>query len=80
LADINLARFIVDLHSKKSVTNAFSMYDYTAIKKYIAVAKKIKPRITKDAAELLKKHYIELRMKDKAQNQNNSYRITVRQL
>lgn len=55
-------------------------YDYTEIKKYIMVAKKIKPRVTREAGELFKRFYIELRMKDKAQNQNTSYRITVRQL
>ncbi len=77
--DHNLGRFIVDLHRKK--LNAIQpKYDYPTIKKYITVAKKIKPKLTREAAQLLKKFYCELRVKDKAQNQNTSYRITVRQL
>ena len=36
--------------------------------------------ITHEAAELLRKYYRELREKDKHFTQNNSYRITVRQL
>jgi DNA replication licensing factor MCM6 len=81
LHDLNLARFIVDLHSNKNLNQpVIATYTYDMIKKYIAVAKKIKPRLTHEAAELLRKSYIELRMKDKTQNQNNCYRVTVRQL
>lgn len=46
LADYNLARFIVDLHRNKHEM-APQRYNYEAIKKYITVAKKIKPRLTK---------------------------------
>ena len=81
LHDLNLARFIVDLHSRKNINQLVATtYTYEMIKKYITVAKKIKPRLTREAAEILRKSYIDLRVKDKCQNQNNSYRITVRQL
>jgi DNA replication licensing factor MCM6 len=78
-ADVNLANFIVDLHRKK-VERAKPKYDYKTLKKYISVAKKVKPRLTRHAAELIRKFYIEIRSKDKVQSSNTSYRITVRQL
>ncbi len=46
LTDVTLGRFIVDLHRKKKEA-IVAKYDYKTIKKYIAVAKKIKPRVTK---------------------------------
>jgi DNA replicative helicase MCM subunit Mcm2 (Cdc46/Mcm family) len=77
MTDYNLGNFIVNLHRKKQdhLTNA--KYDHKTIKNYIMIGKKIKPKITHEAAELMKKFYIELRNKDKSYN---SYRITVRQL
>jgi DNA replication licensing factor MCM6 len=48
------------------------------LKKYISLAKKIKPQLSYDSANLLRKFYIDIRSKDK--NNNNSYRVTVRQL
>jgi DNA replication licensing factor MCM6 len=66
------------LHRKKE--NALEQkYSTKEIKNYISTAKKIKPRITVEAAELLRKYYMELRHKDKV-SANNSYRVTVRQL
>jgi DNA replication licensing factor MCM6 len=51
LHDLNLARFIVDLHSRKNINQPIvSTYTYEMIKKYITVAKKIKPRLTYEAA------------------------------
>ncbi len=46
LTDQNLGRFIVDLHRKRH--NAIvAKYSYETIKKYITVAKKIKPKVTR---------------------------------
>jgi len=53
-------------------------YDMKALKKYISVTKKIKPQLTIESANLLRRFYIDIRSKDK--NNNNSYRVTVRQL
>lgn len=53
-------------------------YDMKALKDYISVTRKIKPQLTLESADLLRKYYIEIRGKDKSNN--NSYRITVRQL
>lgn len=53
LADYNLARFIVDLHRKKA-NNDPQKYTYEEIKKYITVAKKVKPRLTQAASRLLR--------------------------
>jgi len=43
------------------------------------LAKKIKPRLTHEAALNLRKFYQQLRQNDKI-TQNSSYRVTVRQL
>jgi len=48
------------------------------LKEYVAVTRKIKPQLTIESGELLRKLYIEIRSKDK--NNTNSYRVTVRQL
>lgn len=48
------------------------------LKEYIAVTRKIKPQLSTESGELLRKFYIEIRSKDK--NNTNSYRVTVRQL
>jgi DNA replication licensing factor MCM6 len=53
-------------------------YDMRILKEYIAVTRKIKPQLTIESGELLRKFYIEIRSKDK--NNTNSYRVTVRQL
>lgn len=54
------------------------IYEAKEIKEYIKLARKIKPRLTIQAAELLRKCYNELRVRDK--NNYSSYRVTVRQL
>lgn len=53
-------------------------YDMKTLKDYISVTRKIKPQLSLESAELLRKFYIEIRSKDK--NSSNSYRVTVRQL
>ncbi len=53
-------------------------YDMKELKKYISITRKIKPQLNINAAKLLRDYYIEIRGKDK--NNNNSYRVTVRQL
>lgn len=54
-------------------------YDMKKLKEYISVCRKIKPQMTPEAGQLLRKFYIEIRSNDKRSN-DNSYRITVRQL
>lgn len=55
------------------------IYDTAIIKEYMKLAKKIKPRLTHEAAVNLRKFYLQLRQNDKI-TQNTSYRVTVRQL
>jgi DNA replication licensing factor MCM5 len=77
-SDLHLSDFIINLHRKKD--NALEQKcTPKAIRNYISVCKKLKPRITVEAGELLRKYYMELRHKDKV-TVNNSYRVTVRQL
>ena len=77
-SDLHLSEFIIDMHiNKERAVNR--KYDIKILKTYISTAKKLKPRLTLKAAELLRKFYIELRNNDKT-SRNTSYRITVRQL
>ncbi len=62
--------------NKETVINP--MYDMKTLKLYISLARKLKPQLTEESAKLLRTFYIEIRNKDK--NNNNSYRVTVRQL
>jgi len=78
MADEHLSQFIVNMHREKEKAMAPTI-DPKAIKTYISVAKKVKPMLTKNAAELLRKYYVEIRNKDKA-DRMNSTRVTVRQL
>lgn len=55
------------------------IYSTEKLQNYIKLAKKINPRITHEAAVLLRKFFLELRKKDKI-TRNTSYMTTVRQL
>ena len=74
---MNLSEFIINIHRLKKPSNP-PKYDMRDLKEYLSVCRKIKPQISIDSAELLRKYYIEIRSRDK--NSSNSYRITVRQL
>lgn len=52
-------------------------YDMKTLKLFIGLVRKIKPQLTEESAKMLRNFYIEIRSKDKG---NNNYRITVRQL
>ena len=65
------------IHKEKALFNR--KYDNQILKIYISTARKLKPRLTIGAAELLRKFYQNLRNNDKT-SFNTSYRITVRQL
>lgn len=53
-------------------------YDMKTLKLFIGLVRKIKPQLTEESAKMLRNYYIEIRSKDKGNN--NSYRVTVRQL
>lgn len=76
-ADEHLSNFIINMHRLKDTAVA-PKYDMKTLKKYISIARKIKPQLTHESAQLLRRYYIEIRSRDK--NNNNSYRVTVRQL
>jgi len=50
------------------------------IRRYIAFAKKFKPRITKESQEFMVEEYKKLRQRDANAMSKASWRITVRQL
>ncbi len=76
--DHTIASHIVNLHRKRD--KALEP-DYTIeqMQNYLRFAKLLKPQMTKEAAETLKKEYVKLRINDAGQ-QKTAYRITVRQL
>lgn len=76
-ADEHLSNFIINMHRLKDTAVA-PKYDMKTLKKYISIARKIKPQLTHESAQLLRRYYIDIRSRDK--NNNNSYRVTVRQL
>ena len=76
-ADKNLSEFIINIHRFKQPSNP-PKYHMKDLKDYLSICRKIKPQMSLDSAELLRKYYIEIRGRDK--NSNNNYRITVRQL
>jgi DNA replication licensing factor MCM6 len=78
-SDRNLSEFIVSMHKEKKQVKILKPYTIKQVKKYLCIAKRIKPRITKEAAEDLRRFYVELRKNDK-QKQNSQYQVTVRQL
>ena len=78
-ADAHLSQFIINMHRNKERA-VVTRYEQKHIKLYMSVAKKLKPMMTGEGAELLRKYYKELREKDKNLSQMSSYRVTVRQL
>lgn len=77
--DYAIARKIVDLHSNIEET-AEHKYSKEDVLQYIAFAKKFKPILNKEAAELLVSNYNHLRMRDNTSVGRSTWRITVRQL
>jgi DNA replication licensing factor MCM6 len=77
-SDAHLSEFLLNMHRNKERALT-SKYDTKTLKLYISTARKLKPRLTIPAGELLKKYYHNLRVNDKTQH-NTSYRVTVRQL
>ena len=76
-ADKNLSEFIINIHRFKQPMNP-PKYHIQDLKDYLSICRKIKPQISLESAQLLRKYYIDIRGRDK--NSNNNYRITVRQL
>lgn len=79
VTDYAIARRIVDLHTRQqeSVEREYTMEE---IRRYIAFAKKFKPRITKESQEFMVEEYKKLRQRDANAMSKASWRITVRQL
>ena len=67
------------MHQHKKQVKIEKPYTIKQVKNYLAIAKKLKPRITREAAEDLRRYYVDLRRNDK-QQQNSTYQVTVRQL
>jgi DNA replication licensing factor MCM6 len=57
VSDNNLSQFIIDIHRNKKPTQE-CRYDMKTLKEYIAVTRKIKPQLTLESGELLRKFYI----------------------
>lgn len=79
LVDYSIARKIVDLHNnvEDSIERVYSKEE---VLQYITFARKFKPFINKEAAELLVRNYAHLRLRDSTSTGKSTWRITVRQL
>ena len=75
--DCEVGNFILSMHRNQDKALQ-QIYETKEIREYIKLARKIKPRLTLEAGELLRKCYSQLRARD--QNNTSSYRVTVRQL
>lgn len=77
-ADYNIAKHIIDFHMKKdkAITTYFTSKE---ILTYLKYCRHIKPRLTREAAEILQEEYTRLRAND-VTAKKTAYRITVRQL
>nr|GMC99814.1 DNA replication licensing factor MCM6 [Ipomoea batatas] len=77
--DYHIAHHIVRLHQKRedSLAPAFTT---AQLKRYIAYAKTLKPKLTPEARKLLVDSYVALRRGDTAPGSRVAYRMTVRQL
>ncbi|KAK9937276.1 hypothetical protein M0R45_014077 [Rubus argutus] len=77
--DYHIAHHIVRVHQKQE--EALSPTFTTAqLKRYIAYAKTLKPKLSSDARKLLVDSYVALRRGDTAPGSRVAYRMTVRQL
>lgn len=79
VVDYAIARKIVDLHSNIE-DNVERVYSKEEVLQYITFARKFKPIINEEAAELLVRHYNNLRLRDTTATGKSTWRITVRQL
>lgn len=79
VTDYAIARRIIDLHTREqeSVEREYSVEE---IRRYIAFARKFKPRITPESQEFMIEEYKKLRQRDANAMSKASWRITVRQL
>ncbi|XP_027085695.1 DNA replication licensing factor MCM6-like [Coffea arabica] len=77
--DYHIAHHIVRVHQKRE--DALSPAFTTAqLKRYIAYAKTLKPKLSAEARQLLVESYVSLRRGDTAPGSRVAYRMTVRQL
>ncbi|KAM1571028.1 hypothetical protein ACFX10_035962 [Malus domestica] len=77
--DYHIAHHIVRVHQKReeALTPEFTT---AQLKRYIAFAKTLKPKLNSDARKLLVESYVALRRGDTAPGSRVAYRMTVRQL
>ncbi|RZC46839.1 hypothetical protein C5167_039793 [Papaver somniferum] len=77
--DYHIAHHIVRVHQKheEALSPAFTT---AQLKRYIAHAKTLKPKLTPDAKKVLVESYVALRRGDTAPGGRVAYRMTVRQL
>ncbi|XP_058731529.1 DNA replication licensing factor MCM6 [Vicia villosa] len=77
--DYHIASHIVRVHQKREDALA-PTFTTAELKRYIAYAKTLKPKLTSDARKLLVDSYVSLRRADTNPGSRVAYRMTVRQL
>ncbi|KAK2384593.1 MCM DNA helicase complex subunit mcm6 [Trifolium repens] len=79
VTDYHIASHIVRVHQKREEALA-PTFTTAELKRYIAYAKTLKPKLTSDARKLLVDSYVSLRRADTNPGSRVAYRMTVRQL
>jgi DNA replication licensing factor MCM6 len=79
LTDFNIARHILSLHQHRATASA-APFTKTQLQKYIQFARSIRPKMTEEAALVLKEKYRLMRQNDAAHTGLLAFRYTVRQL
>ncbi|KAL3523218.1 hypothetical protein ACH5RR_016052 [Cinchona calisaya] len=77
--DYHIAHHIVRVHQKREDALA-PAFTTAQLKRYIAYAKTLKPKLSAEARQLLVESYVSLRRGDTAPGSRVAYRMTVRQL
>ncbi|XP_059656358.1 DNA replication licensing factor MCM6 isoform X2 [Cornus florida] len=77
--DYHIAHHIVRVHQKREDALA-PTFSTAQLKRYIAYAKTLKPKLTSEARKLLVDSYVSLRRGDTTPGSRVAYRMTVRQL
>ncbi|ESW10876.1 hypothetical protein PHAVU_009G245600 [Phaseolus vulgaris] len=77
--DYHIAHHIVRVHQKREAALA-PAFSTAELKRYIAYAKTLKPKLTSDSRKLLVDSYVALRRGDTNPGSRVAYRMTVRQL
>jgi replicative DNA helicase Mcm len=78
--DEKLARFVLELHRGTDIQKEIAPIDTDILRKYLAFAKKIKPKIQSEAIEEIVSYYLRMRSSGAGEGSMKSVPVSARQL